>query len=141
MFSSTRYPGSAKELSNVPNFSEDDPQYVPPDSWFLLHRVCLVIGLYYLNTFCLDIQLRSNKALLAEFISRSSQKSLMFHLRKSSHGFRYQSPTESYSIATFKLFYLFFALIGVAMKPAELRFWWRLFGSIETSCTMRRFWG
>ena len=66
MFSSTRYPGSAKELSNVPNFSEDDPQYVPPDSWFLLHRVCLVIGLYYLNTFYLDIRLRLNQALLAD---------------------------------------------------------------------------
>ena len=138
---STRCIGSVKEVANVPFFDQENPQYIPTRSSFLLRHFCLVVGLYYLNAFAIDIQLRSTQELLADVyipcLSRITQVSLeeiIMRIRIST----------AYWVAQYcfiQLLYSLFALISVSLKPHELEFWRPQFGSIKTSYTVRGFWG
>jgi hypothetical protein len=116
---STRLTGSSHEVANVPHFSKRDPQYVPTRTAFLLHHFCLAVGLYYLNTFAVDTQLRVNQTLLSPayipLISRFRSVSLEESITR-------VIITVAYWTALYcflQLFYSIFAILSVAPKPAS----------------------
>ena len=138
---SIRCIGSGKEVGNVPYFSSRNPQYTPPRSTFLLRHACLVVGLYYLNTFCVDVQLRANQPVLVDdyvpFLSRINKVTMEEIITR-------VLISVSYWLAQYCLLqlpYSLFAVINVSLKPQELKFWRPMFGSIEACYTIRGFWG
>ena len=136
-----RCTGSSKEVANVPYFSHQDPEYVPAWSTFLLGHSCLIVGLYYLNAFLIDLQLRANQSLLDDNympflwrITNVSGEELTTRIQIS----------ITYWIAQYcilHLLYSLFAVINVSLKPGELKFWRPMFGPIKSSYTIRGFWG
>jgi hypothetical protein len=138
---SARYIGSDKEVANVPHFSQADPSYIPSWSWFLFRHICLMVGLYYLNTLCIDIQLHANQDLLTNsyvpFLSR------VFEVSTDEIVTRVQISI-AYWVAqycTLQGLYSLFAVIGVCYKPEDLKYWRPTFGPMNTSYTVRGFWG
>jgi hypothetical protein len=138
---SARYIGSDKEVANVPHFSQADASYIPSWSWFLFRHICLMVGLYYLNTLCIDIQLRANQDLLTNsyvpFLSR------VFEVSTDEIVTRVQISI-AYWVAqycTLQGLYSLFAVIGVCYKPEDLKYWRPTFGPMNTSYTVRGFWG
>lgn len=137
---STRCIGSEKEVANVPYFSQENPRFAPSQSTFLLRHVCLVVGLYYLSAFCVDVQLRANHAILVDdyvpFLWRITEISLEEIVTR-------VQISLSYWLAQYcilQLPYSLFAVITVSLKPQELKLWRPMFGSIKACCTVRAFW-
>jgi hypothetical protein len=138
---STRCTGSDKEVANVPYFSQQDHQYIPVWSNFLLRHCCLIAGLYYLNTFSTDLQLHANQELILDdyipFLSRFANilgEEIITRIRVSIAYW-----VQQYSLL--QLLFSVFAVINVLLKPRELKFWRPMFGPIKTSYTLRGFWG
>jgi hypothetical protein len=138
---STRCIGSEKEVANVPYFSQENSQYVPSRPTFLLHHACLVVGMFYLNTFSIDIQLHTNRSLITKyhvpFLSRLPDVSI-------EEIFIRVQISIAYWVAIYSLLQLVYSLlavISVSLKPQGLKFWRPMFGSIGSSYTVRGFWG
>lgn len=138
---STRCIGSEKEVANVPHFSQADPSYIPSWSWFLIRHICVMVGLYYLNTLCIDIQLRANQDLLTDsyvpFLSRVSEVSTDEIVTRVQISITYWAA----QYCLLQVLYSLFAVIGVLSKPEDLKYWRPMFGPINTSYTVRGFWG
>jgi hypothetical protein len=99
------------------------------------------VGLHYFNTFLIDIQLRSDQALLVDvyvpFFSRITDVSLDEIIMR----FKVLIAYWVAQYCLIQLLYSVVALISVSLKPSDLKLWRPLFGPITTSYTMRGFWG
>lgn len=137
---STRCAGTEKEVANVPHFSQEDPQHLPTRPAFILRHFCIAVGLYYLNEFVLDQQLRVNQALLSD-----AYIPILSRIRSVSFDEIATRVIVTYSFwaAQFSLLHVYWslaAIVSVIFKPGELKLWRPLFGSISNAYTMRNFW-
>ena len=137
---SLRCVGSEKEAANVPYFSQENPTYIPSRSSFLLRHASLVLGLYYLNTISVDMQLGADQSLIVEkyvpFFSRISEVSVQEILNRIQISVSYWAA----QYCLLQCLYSHVAIINVLLNPRELKFWRPMFGPIKSSYTIRRFW-
>lgn len=138
--SSCRCTGSEKEVANVPYFAQADPNYIPSWSWFLFRHICLIVGLYHLNTLCVDMQSRANRDLTTDdyipFLSRLRDVSV----DEIATRVQISIPYWVAQYCILHVLYSFFAVIGVCSKPEDLKYWRPIFGPMSSSYTIRRFW-
>jgi hypothetical protein len=101
----------------------------------------MVVGLYYLNTLCIDIQLRANQDLITDnYVPLLSR---VFEVSTNEIATRMQISIAYWAAqyCMLQVLYSLFAVIGVCSKPEDLKFWRPAFGPISTSYTVRGFWG
>ena len=139
---SFRRSGTPEEVRNVPLFSDQDRNYVPPRARFLRHHLKLLVFCYLtLDILGLGADPDKNAVFFAPekipFFVRAGQVSgaelVMRILCTLGGGLgMFCSQQGVFSIM---------ALIFVGLDVSEPKYWRPLFGSITEAYTLRRFWG
>jgi hypothetical protein len=138
---STRCVGSKKQVQNAPYFDDENPRYVPTLYTFLLRHLGLIVGLYYMNSFFVDVQLRSNLTLLGDpyipFFTRIGDVSL----EEITTGIRVSIAFWITTYCYIQFSCSAFAQINISFRAADLKLWRPMFGSIMACYTIRGYCG
>jgi hypothetical protein len=132
--------GSALEASNVAHFSEDDWQYVPSRSTFLLTQVSLILRNYYLRNLALNLQLQPGMGWASDdyvpFFTRLSSVSMEEIIARA----QITSGHWMTTYGTIQVCTAIPAVIAVLLNSDHIKKWRPMFGSLSSAYTIRKFW-
>ncbi len=136
-----RGPGTPWEVKGLPQFSSSDPQWVPSPFQFIMWKVAILTGCFFLNDYMVKLKSTQDRKMfqpsLVPFFTRIGEVTQEEVWTRLVVGV----TTWTAAYCLLQVILGIPAIVGICLKPGSVQEWPPAFGPILEAYTVRGFWG
>lgn len=136
-----RGPGTPWEVKGLPQFSSSDPQWVPSPFQFIMCKLAILIGCFFLNDYMVKLKWTVDRKMfqpsLVPFFTRIGEVTQEEVWTRLVVGV----TTWTGAYCLLQVLLCIPAIVGICLKPGSVQEWPPGFGPVLEAYTVRGFWG